>query len=115
MKSAVRIWLIQFKSSFHSVSTRSATNPSPSRATFSISASYPLSSVHDLMAAAAAIKSWTDERGYEAEIEKVALEGEGFVADRVETLWKLLLNWINQIRTADFIFVACHSQGVPVG
>jgi hypothetical protein len=45
----------------------------------------------------------------------VALEGEGFVADRVETLWKLLLNWIHQIRTADFIFVACHSQGVPVG
>lgn len=36
------------------------------------------------------------------------------VADRVDTLWKLLLPWIDQIRQADFIMVACHSQGVPV-
>jgi hypothetical protein len=65
-------------------------------------------------AAAAAIAEWTQERGYECEIEKVALEGEGFIADRVTTLWNLLLNWTEQIRKADFIFVACHSQGVPV-
>ncbi|KAJ9638819.1 hypothetical protein H2199_006679 [Coniosporium tulheliwenetii] len=64
--------------------------------------------------AAVAIKKWTEEKGYEAEIEKVALEGEGFVAERVELLWKLLLNWIEKIRQADFVLVACHSQGVPV-
>jgi hypothetical protein len=64
--------------------------------------------------AAQAIKSWTDEHGYECEIEKIALEGEGFIADRIDTLWKLLLNWIEHIRQADFILVACHSQGVPV-
>lgn len=64
--------------------------------------------------AAAAIKKWTEEKGYEAEIEKVALEGEGFVAERVDLLWKLLLNWIEKIRQADFVLVACHSQGVPV-
>jgi hypothetical protein len=29
-------------------------------------------------------------------------------------LWKLLLNWIEHIKGADFILVACHSQGVPV-
>lgn len=29
-------------------------------------------------------------------------------------LWKLLLNWIDNIRQADFVMVACHSQGVPV-
>jgi hypothetical protein len=64
--------------------------------------------------AAQAVKSWTEEHGYDCEIEKIALEGEGFIADRIDTLWKLLLNWIDQIRSADFILVACHSQGVPV-
>jgi hypothetical protein len=64
--------------------------------------------------AATAIKAWTESRGYECEIEKVALEGEGLIADRVDTLWKLLLNWIEHVRSADFILVACHSQGVPV-
>jgi hypothetical protein len=64
--------------------------------------------------AAAAIKSWTEKHGYECEIEKVALEGEGLIADRVDTLWKLLLNWIDHVRSADLILLACHSQGVPV-
>ena len=49
-----------------------------------------------------------------ASIEKVALEGEGTVEERIESLWKLLLNWIDAIRRSDFILVACHSQGVPV-
>ena len=48
------------------------------------------------------------------EIEKVALEGEGMVGDRVDALWKLLLNWLDSIQKADFIIVAAHSQGVPV-
>lgn len=65
--------------------------------------------------AAQAIKEWVEQHGnYDCEIEKVALEGEGFIADRVDTLWKLLLNWFDQIRRADFILVAAHSQGVPV-
>ncbi|KZM27308.1 hypothetical protein ST47_g1549 [Ascochyta rabiei] len=65
-------------------------------------------------AAAAAIKGWSEARGCSPEIEQVALEGEGFIAERVNTLWKLLLNWIDHIKEADFILVACHSQGVPV-
>ncbi|KAF2758858.1 hypothetical protein EJ05DRAFT_324217 [Pseudovirgaria hyperparasitica] len=65
--------------------------------------------------AANAISEWTHHHGgYSCEIEKVALEGEGFIADRVDTLWKLLLNWIEHVRNADLIMVACHSQGVPV-
>lgn len=44
----------------------------------------------------------------------MALEGEGKVAERIELLWKLLLNWIDNIRKADLVIVACHSQGVPV-
>jgi hypothetical protein len=67
--------------------------------------------------AAASIKNWCQDHQpdiKEVEIEKVALEGEGLVADRVTTLWKLLLNWLSQLRQADFILVACHSQGVIV-
>ncbi|KAK0264371.1 hypothetical protein LTS09_001849 [Friedmanniomyces endolithicus] len=67
--------------------------------------------------AAASIKAWCGEHQplvKDVEIQKVALEGEGFVADRVTTLWKLLLNWLSHLRQADFILVAAHSQGVPV-
>jgi hypothetical protein len=64
--------------------------------------------------AAQAIKQWTEAHGYECEIEKVALEGQGLIAERVDSLWKLLLNWIDHVRSADLIMLACHSQGVPV-
>lgn len=65
---------------------------------------------------AEAIRRWTEAHGCgDCEIEKIALEGEGKIADRVDNLWKLLLNWIEHIRRADLILVACHSQGVPVG
>lgn len=67
--------------------------------------------------AAASIKQWCQDHQpdvKDVEVEKVALEGEGVIADRVNTLWKLLLNWLSHLRQADFILVACHSQGVPV-
>ncbi|KAF2156574.1 hypothetical protein K461DRAFT_316809 [Myriangium duriaei CBS 260.36] len=66
--------------------------------------------------AAAAIRSWVEknQRDTPCEVEQVALEGEGFIADRVSTLWKLLLNWLTHLRSADLILVAAHSQGVPV-
>ncbi|KAI9049093.1 hypothetical protein LZ554_006941 [Drepanopeziza brunnea f. sp. 'monogermtubi'] len=64
---------------------------------------------------AEAIRRWTDQNGsVDCEIEKVALEGEGKIAERVDNLWKLLLNWIEHVRKADFVLVSCHSQGVPV-
>ncbi|PHH60610.1 hypothetical protein CDD81_1400 [Ophiocordyceps australis] len=62
-----------------------------------------------------ALRQWADAHGCTScEIEKVALEGEGRIAERVDNLWRLLLNWIDHIRRADVIVVACHSQGVPV-
>lgn len=64
--------------------------------------------------AATAIQKWTKDHGHSCEVEKVALEGEGKIEERVDLLWKLLLNWIEAVRKADFILVACHSQGVPV-
>lgn len=64
--------------------------------------------------AAKAIRKWTESRGYNCEVKTAALEGEGKIAERVDLLWKLLLNWIDEIRKADFVMIACHSQGVPV-
>lgn len=71
-------------------------------------------SIRFAASAARAISEWTTKHGYSCEIEKIALEGEGKISDRVELLWKLLLNWLDVIRKADFILIACHSQGVPV-
>lgn len=65
--------------------------------------------------AADAIRKYTESHGYSCEIEKIALEGEGRITERVDLLWKLLLNWMEEIRKADFVMIACHSQGVPVG
>ena len=64
--------------------------------------------------AADAIRRWTEDHGYSCNIEKLALEGEGRISERLELLWKLLLNGMDEIRKADFIMIACHSQGVPV-
>ena len=64
--------------------------------------------------AAKAIHQWAKNHNYHCDIEKIALEGEGRIAERVDSLWKLLLNWLEDIRKADFIMIACHSQGVPV-
>lgn len=61
-----------------------------------------------------AIRRWAAAHGCaDCEVEKVALEGEGRIGDRVDNLWRLLLNWIDDIRRADVV-VAAHSQGVPV-
>jgi hypothetical protein len=64
--------------------------------------------------AAKAIHEWTESHGYHCDVEKISLEGEGRIAERVDLLWKLLLKWIEEIRKAEFIMFACHSQGVPV-
>lgn len=63
---------------------------------------------------ASAIERWAEKHGFQCDIEKIALEGEGKIAERVDHLWKLLLNWVEHVRQADFILVSCHSQGVPV-
>ncbi|KAK8015706.1 hypothetical protein PG991_008594 [Apiospora marii] len=65
---------------------------------------------------AEAIRRWANTHGCaDCEIENVALNYEGKIGDRVDKLWLVLLNWIEHIRNADLILLACHSQGVPVG
>lgn len=61
------------------------------------------------------IQKWADSHGCgDCTIEKVALEGEGKIEARVSNLWNLLQNWMDHIKAADFVMIACHSQGVPV-
>ncbi|OQV06712.1 hypothetical protein CLAIMM_11248 [Cladophialophora immunda] len=64
--------------------------------------------------AAQNIRRYTKSQGYDCEVKTAALEGEGRIAERVELLWKLLLNWIDEIRRSEFVMIAAHSQGVPV-
>lgn len=67
--------------------------------------------------AADAIRRWAHHHGCaddDVVIEKAALEGEGKIEQRVANLWSLLQNWMDHIRGADFVLIACHSQGVPV-
>lgn len=62
-----------------------------------------------------AFERWAAGAGFpEIEIEKIALEGEGKVFSRVDGLYKLLMNWLEQIQQADCVFFAAHSQGTPV-
>lgn len=47
-------------------------------------------------------------------IHSIALEGDGLVHDRVETLFSALLareEWVEAIKKADVVFLATHSQG----
>ncbi|KAJ4391779.1 hypothetical protein N0V93_005399 [Gnomoniopsis smithogilvyi] len=67
--------------------------------------------------AADAIRRWAHNHGCaddDVVIEKAALEGEGKIEHRVANLWSLLQNWMDHIRGADLVLIACHSQGVPV-
>lgn len=61
------------------------------------------------------IQKWADSHGCgDCVIQTVALESDGKIETRVADLWNLLQNWMNQIKAADLVVIACHSQGVPV-
>ncbi|KAK7203432.1 hypothetical protein BZA70DRAFT_283682 [Myxozyma melibiosi] len=65
--------------------------------------------------AASAIQRWAEAHGQaDMDIEKIALEGEGIVLDRIENLYRLLSNWMDHLHQADFVLIAAHSQGTPV-
>lgn len=65
-------------------------------------------------AASMSIKQWGEQNHQDPEISLISLEGEGKVAKRLEMLHQQLEDHMSQIVDADFIFVACHSQGSPV-
>lgn len=47
-------------------------------------------------------------------IQKIALEKEGKIFDRVEFFTEILAKWEEELNAADFIFIAAHSQGCVV-
>lgn len=56
----------------------------------------------------------TDDESYNVSIQKIALEKEGKIFDRVEFFTEILNSWQTELNDADFIFVASHSQGCVV-
>ncbi|RDA87296.1 hypothetical protein CP532_1325 [Ophiocordyceps camponoti-leonardi (nom. inval.)] len=61
------------------------------------------------------LRRWADSHGCaDCQVQTIALEGEGRIGDRVDNLWRLLLNWMDALRKADCVLIAAHSQGVPV-
>lgn len=47
-------------------------------------------------------------------IQKIALEKEGKIFDRVDFFLKILTKWEQELNEADFVFIAAHSQGCVV-
>ncbi|PSK39932.1 hypothetical protein C7M61_001743 [Candidozyma pseudohaemuli] len=47
-------------------------------------------------------------------IQKIALEKEGKIFDRVEFFFEILKKWEKELNDADFIYIAAHSQGCVV-
>ncbi|CDK27577.1 unnamed protein product [Kuraishia capsulata CBS 1993] len=72
------------------------------------------SAVKFVESAADALEYWAVKQGMNLEIETIALDGEGKIFDRVASLLILLNNWMDLLHTADYVFFASHSQGVPV-
>lgn len=58
-----------------------------------------------------AVVSWAKENNLNVQIQKLALEKEGKIQDRVDFFFDLLKE--TEIN-AEFVFIACHSQGCPV-
>lgn len=56
----------------------------------------------------------SDDESCNVSIQKIALEKEGKIFDRVEFFTEILHSWQKELNEADFIFVASHSQGCVV-
>lgn len=56
----------------------------------------------------------SDDETNSISIQKIALEKEGKIFDRVQFFTDILTQWQREINDADFIFVASHSQGCVV-
>ncbi|KAG7751417.1 hypothetical protein KL912_000550 [Ogataea haglerorum] len=65
-------------------------------------------------AAEDAISAWAQEQGMSIETQKIALEKEGKIFDRVEFFFEAMQKWHEEVEKADFIYVCAHSQGTPV-
>lgn len=55
-----------------------------------------------------------NDKDHNVSIQKIALEKEGKIFDRVEFFLEILTKWQEELNDADFIFFAAHSQGCVV-
>ncbi|CCH40826.1 hypothetical protein BN7_360 [Wickerhamomyces ciferrii] len=60
------------------------------------------------------ILRWAERENLNISIQKIALEKEGKIFDRVEFFYNVMKKWEKDIQTADYIYIAAHSQGSPV-
>lgn len=56
----------------------------------------------------------SEENAHDISIQKIALEKEGKIFDRVAFFFNVLQKWEQELNEADFVFVAAHSQGCVV-
>lgn len=61
-----------------------------------------------------AVLRWAKRENLDITIQKIALEKEGKIFDRVEFFYQVMKKWENDIQNADYIYIAAHSQGCPV-
>lgn len=61
-----------------------------------------------------AILKWAKDHNLDISIQKIALEKEGKINDRVDYFYNVMEKWKDEIQKSDFVFFACHSQGTPV-
>lgn len=61
-----------------------------------------------------AVLRWAKRENMDISIQKIALEKEGKIFDRVEFFYQVMKKWVEDIQNADYIFIAAHSQGCPV-
>ncbi|KAG7768131.1 hypothetical protein KL946_000949 [Ogataea haglerorum] len=61
------------------------------------------------------LREWGRNHGVNMDIETISMDGSGRILERVNScLYLLLDNWLDSILTCDYLFVASHSQTVPV-
>ena len=60
------------------------------------------------------VKEYFDQYKVPIEINKIALEREGEIFDRVDFFYEVMKHWSKEINNSDFIYFVSHSQGCPV-
>lgn len=61
-----------------------------------------------------AVWRWAKRENLSITVQKIALEREGKIFDRVEFFYEVLKKWQKDVESADYIYFAAHSQGCPV-
>lgn len=61
-----------------------------------------------------AVWRWANRENIPITVQKIALEREGRIFNRVEFLYEVLKKWQKDVESADYIYFAAHSQGCPV-